>query len=162
MEDKKSHNSTIHERIKMLVEAYANGKNTVFAQRLGVSEANIRAYIRGVVPKADVLESIVISYDVNAMWLLTGMGEMATPNSVQIPFPLTSEMNLKDFFSQMEPFLQGKDNQIIQQAEEIGRLKERNEQLERENLELRTISNANITPQDVERVFVNAPSTEKV
>ena len=46
---------TIHERIKQLVTTLAGGKNTVFAQKLGVSEANIRGYIKNVVPKADVL-----------------------------------------------------------------------------------------------------------
>lgn len=67
---------TIHERIKQLVATLAGGKNTVFAQKLGVSEANIRGYIKNVVPKADVLEKIVTSYDVNASWLLTGIGKM--------------------------------------------------------------------------------------
>ena len=67
---------TIHERIKQLVTTLAGGKNTVFAQKLGVSEANIRGYIKNVVPKADVLEKIVTSYDVNANWLLTGMGKI--------------------------------------------------------------------------------------
>ena len=48
--------TTIHERIKMLVDEKTGGKNTVFADKLGISEANIRSYIKGVVPKADVLE----------------------------------------------------------------------------------------------------------
>lgn len=51
---------------------------------------------------------------------------------------------------------------IKSQAEEIGRLKERNEQLERENMDLRAISNRNITPQDVERVFAEPDSVQKV
>lgn len=51
-----AHNGTIHERIKHLVDIKAGGKNTAFAQKLGVSEANIRGYIKGVIPKADVLE----------------------------------------------------------------------------------------------------------
>ena len=67
---------TIHERIEHLVKRLAGGKNTVFAAKLGISEANIRGYIKGVIPKADVLEKIVISYEVNAMWLLTGNGNM--------------------------------------------------------------------------------------
>lgn len=69
--------ATIHDRIRLLVEQKANNKNTVFAQKLGVSEANIRGYIRGVVPKADVLAKIVSSYDdISPAWLLTGEGEM--------------------------------------------------------------------------------------
>ena len=53
--------STINDRIKELVAEKAGGKNTVFAERLGVSEANIRSYARGVMPKADILEKIVIT-----------------------------------------------------------------------------------------------------
>lgn len=162
MEDKKSRNTTIHERIKMLVAAFADGKNTVFAQRLGVSEANIRSYIRGVVPKADVLENIVISYEVNAMWLLTGIGNMSIPNRIEVAVPLTTDMRLKEFFNQMEPFLRGKDDQIVQQAEEIGRLKEQNSRLERENMELRAISNRNISPQLIQQVFPETELEQKV
>lgn len=72
---------TTHERIKYLVATLAGGKNTTFAQKLGVSEANIRGYMKNVVPKADVLEKIVTSYDVNARWLLTGIGEMTKENN---------------------------------------------------------------------------------
>lgn len=67
---------TIHERIECLVKTLAGGKNTAFAAKLEVSEANIRGYIKGVIPKADVLQKIVTSYDVNATWLLTGKGSM--------------------------------------------------------------------------------------
>lgn len=74
--------ATIHERIKLLVEKKAENKNTVFAQTLGVSEANIRGYIKGVVPKADVLAKIVSSYeDVSPIWLLTGEGDMLKTNT---------------------------------------------------------------------------------
>ena len=126
-------NETIHERIKYLVEKLAGGKNTVFASKLGVSEANIRGYMKNVVPKADVLEKIVISYEVNAMWLLTGLGYETLPNQPQeVPVPLTESSLIADFFKQYEPYIQSKDAKIIQQAEEIGRLKERINQLERE------------------------------
>lgn len=68
--------STIHERIRELIDTSANGRNSNFASKIGVSEANIRSYLKGVVPKADTLEKIVSSYDVNADWLLTGRGSM--------------------------------------------------------------------------------------
>lgn len=122
--------ATIHERIAHLVETKAGGKNTVFAQKLGVSEANIRGYIKGVIPKADVLEKIVISYDVNAMWLLTGLGYETLPNSNPgNPILATNETSIQSFFGQLEPYIQSKDARIIQQAEEIGRLKEQIRQL---------------------------------
>lgn len=82
---------TIHERIKLLVEKKAENKNTLFAQTLGVSEANIRGYIKGVVPKADVLAKIVSSYDdVDPTWLLTGEGPMlktSTSSAHEAPCP---------------------------------------------------------------------------
>ena len=69
--------ATIHERIALLVKEKAGNKNTVFAQALGVSEANIRGYAKTVVPKADVLAKIVRTYeDIDAYWLLTGEGQM--------------------------------------------------------------------------------------
>lgn len=43
-------------------------------------------------------------------------------------------------------------DKIASQAEEIGRLKERNNQLERENRQLRSVSNRDFTAQEVERV----------
>lgn len=67
---------TIHDRIAQIVAKLGNGKNTVIASKLGISEGNIRGYIKGVMPKQDVLEKIVISLDVNPDWLLTGRGEM--------------------------------------------------------------------------------------
>lgn len=123
-------NGTIHERIEHLVKTLADGKNTVFAAKLGVSEANIRGYIKGVIPKADVLEKIVISYEVNAMWLLTGTGYETLPNQPEeVPSPLTDQSLLTDFFKTYEPYIQRKDAKIIQQAEEIGQLKEQVRQL---------------------------------
>ena len=47
---------TIHDRIGALVQEYGDGKNTVFANKIGISEGNIRGYIKGIMPKADVLE----------------------------------------------------------------------------------------------------------
>ena len=83
--------ATIHVIIKLLVEKKAGNKNTVFAQTLGVSEANIRGYIRRVVPKADVLAKIVSSYDdINPTWLLTGEGNMlktSTSGTEEAPCP---------------------------------------------------------------------------
>lgn len=123
-------NGTIHERIEHLVKTLADGKNTVFAAKLGVSEANIRGYIKGVIPKADILEKIVISYEVNAMWLLTGTGYETLPNQPEeVPSPLTDQSLLTDFFKTYEPYIQRKDAKIIQQAEEIGQLKEQVRQL---------------------------------
>lgn len=93
---------TIHERIERLVKEFGGGKNTVFADKIGVSEGNIRGYIKGIMPKYDVLEKIVTSLDVNPDWLLTGRGNMEKePDQqqagiqVQEKFPLKTD-NLVD------------------------------------------------------------------
>ena len=70
----------IHDRIKALVAIKADGKNTLLAKHLGVSEANIRGYIKGIMPKADVLDKIARCYDdISLDWLLTGRGPMLLP-----------------------------------------------------------------------------------
>lgn len=73
-------NETIHERIQTIVKEFGNGKNTEIANTIGVSEANIRGYIKGVMPKGDVLEKIVRNYDISPLWLLTGEGSMLNDN----------------------------------------------------------------------------------
>ena len=70
-------NTSINERIAILVAHYGRGKNTEFASIIGTTEANIRGYIKGVLPKADILQKIAISCDgLSTDWLLTGKGEM--------------------------------------------------------------------------------------
>lgn len=67
---------SIHKRIELLVDKFGNGKNTVFASLIDSNEGNIRGYIKGTVPKQDILEKIVRNIDINPDWLLTGRGEM--------------------------------------------------------------------------------------
>ena len=67
----------ISARIKLIIDHYGNGKNTEFAALVGTNEGNIRGYLKGVMPKSDVLSSIVRNCDgLSAQWLLTGEGEM--------------------------------------------------------------------------------------
>lgn len=126
-------NETIHDRIGTLVQEYGDGKNTVFANKIDVSEGNIRGYIKGIMPKADVLEKIVKTLDVNAMWLLTGIGHMRVSNlDISAPVLISDNDRLATVLQQFDVFIQKKDMQIVQQAEEIGRLRERISHLERE------------------------------
>ena len=76
---------TIHDRIQLLVDKYGAGKNTNFARMIGVSESNIRSYIGGVNPKADVLAKIVKSCDINPMWLITGEGNIENVSVINNP-----------------------------------------------------------------------------
>ena len=111
--------TTISDRIKELIKTKANGKNTVFAERLGVSEANIRSYTKGVMPKADILEKIVTTYDTNAMWLLTGVGEMFVSEE-QETYNNSSAESMVD---KLLCIINKKDDIIRQQAEDIGQLR---------------------------------------
>jgi transcriptional regulator len=76
---------TINERIKMIVEVFANGKNTKMARALDTSEANIRNYTSSVMPKFDILNKIVTSFDISPEWLLTGKGPMRREEDIKSP-----------------------------------------------------------------------------
>ena len=111
--------TTISDRIKELIKTKANGKNTVFAERLGVSEANIRSYTKGVMPKADILEKIVTTYDTNAMWLLTGVGEMFVSEEQETH----NNSSAESMVDKLLCIIDKKDDIIRQQAEDIGQLR---------------------------------------
>lgn len=72
---------SIYDRISQLVDTYGEGKNTVFASLIGVSEANVRNYKSGVMPKSDFFEKVARSCDVNMNWLITGEGSMTLSES---------------------------------------------------------------------------------
>lgn len=124
-----NHSNTIHQRIAQIVKHFASDNNSLAAKNLGVSEGTIRSYRNGTTPKADVLEKIVRTYDVNAMWLLTGVGEMCAPNqSMADNVRISGDTSLVEFFKQFDPLLQQRDDKLLRQAEEIGRLREQLEQ----------------------------------
>lgn len=68
--------NTINIRIEQLVQHFCNGNNSAFANKIDVSEANIRNYIKGTEPKFNIIERIAESFDINYEWLLIGKGSM--------------------------------------------------------------------------------------
>lgn len=122
-------NETIHDRIKELVTIYANGKNTLFASMIGTSEGNIRGYIKGVIPKQDILEKIVRSIDINSDWLLTGRGNMKFTDSNEKSNIAVSSENIS---KELLLMIQNKDAVMREMAEEIGSLKQTIKQLRKE------------------------------
>ena len=113
--------SEISTRIKAIIDHYGNGRNTEFAALIGTNEGNIRGYLKGVMPKSDILASIVRNCDgISARWLLTGEGEMlATPSGN------THSSSSDAATAPLLQMLREKDDIIRQQAEEIGQLRER-------------------------------------
>lgn len=68
-------NENIADRISFLVSICGDGKNTVFANRIGDNEANIRNYRSGkTTPKYSTLVNIVNYCGVNTQWIMTGKG----------------------------------------------------------------------------------------
>ncbi len=65
-------------RISELVNHFANGVNTRFAEMVGTSEANIRNYRNGKMPKYDFIYNICDRFEINFEWLILGKGEMLT------------------------------------------------------------------------------------
>lgn len=70
-------------RIQQLVNKFAEGKTSKFASLIGVSEANIRGYVAGIMPKYNTLRDISLKLPVNSDWLLTGKGPMLRPEAAQ-------------------------------------------------------------------------------
>lgn len=114
--------NTINERIEILVKNFGRGKNTVFGNLVGESEASIRGYRKSVIPKQPFLESVVRKFDVSANWLLTGRGEMLLSNELKQQ-KSDSNMDLfKTMLEEKEKKITELTEKIIEQAKEIGRL----------------------------------------
>lgn len=143
-------------------------------------------------PSYDVLLKVCANANISAEWLFFGeesdpamsmfnvrkelelnapyIGEDGTEKELKTQFKIEkseSEDQSRDvdntsLIEHLNTRLKEKEAEIGLLHESIGRLKERNEQLERENMDLRAISNRNITPQDVERVFAEPDSVQKV
>ena len=81
----------IGDRIKKLIDTFADKKNTTFASIIGTSEANVRNYMSGTLPKSDILSKIVKCFDISSEWLLTGEGEMLRNKKVDNLPTITSD-----------------------------------------------------------------------
>lgn len=129
----------ILERIKQYIDLKGISVSA-FERSIGMSNASFGKSLKnGGAIGSDKLENILKTYpDISPSWLMTGVGEM-----------LISKENINSSEQSQgndERYVMHLMDKIASQAEEIGRLKERNKQLERENMELRTISNSNLTP----------------
>lgn len=71
--------SSISLRISRIIDEFFNGNKSEFARIAGIAESNVRSYLSGSIPKADVLEKIAQNTAVSCEWLLTGSGAMVKP-----------------------------------------------------------------------------------
>lgn len=64
-------------RLQILIDRFAQGKNTRFAELLGTNEARIRSYLSGqVLPKFDFLALMSERLGISIDWLVNGEGEI--------------------------------------------------------------------------------------
>lgn len=145
----------ILERIKQYIDLKGISVSA-FERSIGMSNASFGKSLKnGGAIGSDKLENILRAYpDISPSWLMTGAGEMLISEE-SINNPEQPQGNDERYIMHLM-------DKIASQAEVIGRLKERNKQLERENMELRTISNSDFTPQDVQQVFVEPEKEQKV
>ncbi len=65
------------ERLRQMIDYYADGKNIIFAKKIGLGESNVRSWLLGTQPKLDAIEKIAINCEkISLEWLLTGEGSM--------------------------------------------------------------------------------------
>ena len=93
---------TINDRMQQIADVFYGGNKAAFAKAIGIAPTSITNYIggkRASKPSSDLLEKIVNSLDVDAMWLLTGKGEMKRQS---INLLETEIANLKAEISRLE------------------------------------------------------------
>ena len=105
--------------VRALIGQYTSGNKAQFANLIGVAAQTISAWIARSTFDAELIYAKCRG--VSAHWLLTGEGEMIATEPV-------GECEK----CMIANFLREKDQKICEQAEEIGRLKERITTLERE------------------------------
>ena len=103
------------DRLQRLIDYYSGGNKTQFANKLGITPQGISSWVSR--DTFDIELVYAKCENVSAQWLLTGEGEMC---------------KTKDFATQENVSIPDLISQLKEQAEEIGRLKERITTLERE------------------------------
>ena len=118
-----SYEGMILERIKQYID-FKGISIAAFERSIGMANASFGKSLKnqGAIG-TDKLENILTVYpDISPMWLLKGIGEMLLQNGDIPTTHETAPTYLLDMLSQ-------KDNTIREQAEEIGKLKQRIQEL---------------------------------
>lgn len=89
---------TINDRMQDIVDVYFDGNKAAFAKKIGIAPTSITNYLgkqRASKPSADLLEKIVNSLEIDAMWLLTGKGKMNRTSIDEHPHQEATEQNIQ-------------------------------------------------------------------
>lgn len=151
---------TINERFEFLIKTFFGGNKRAFAIHVGVSPTVVENVVgkRQGKPSFDFLEKVCANANISAEWLLLGIGEMAMdifePRKLPMVFHTDPERYIKEGKKEItdeedssQPnttlnkdndsnqilltLLKEKDQEIGRLNQEIGRLKARNEELEK-------------------------------
>ena len=176
---------TINERFNTIIKILFGGNKRAFALHVGVSPTVVENVVgtRQGKPSFDFLQKVCANANISAEWLLMGTGEMLMDMFEIRKAPMIVHSDPEQYIKEgkveikeeggavadsnseshgiLLQLLKEKDSEIGNLREDIGKLKERNAQLERENMDLRAISNHNISPQDMEQVFAEPDSIQK-
>lgn len=154
------HLPAVNERVKRLVDLYANGSVKRFSEMIHLSSSQKLNRVFNLDKRnneypevsSDILLSIANMFvDVNTEWLLTGKGDVLKTKSSQSQQTcdnnlISNDKNnnnssinqtfITDIIDKFLATIKNKDEKITKQAEEIGMLKQTIKQLEREKEEL--------------------------
>ena len=138
---------TINERFEVIIKILFGGNKRAFALGVGISPTVVENVVgaRKGKPSFDVLEKVCANANISAEWLLLGNGDMVS-DMLEIRKDLVLYSDPKKYEAEGRTYVEDTNedttpsgeiidklvSQITQQAEEIGRLKERIAQLERE------------------------------
>jgi transcriptional regulator with XRE-family HTH domain len=140
-------NNEISLRIGKLINESFSGNNSKFSRMVGISEANIRNYLKGTQPKADSLAKMSKVLDVSCEWLLLGKGEMFNSKK--------SSTELKEMSAKQE-IKEPKDLTIFNQSKAIVLLLNKIEELE-QNKKAKSVKEDNA--EDAASATKQKPST---
>lgn len=118
-------NETINDRLIMIINHYSNGSRNEFATKIGIAPTGMSNYInrnrsRNSKPGAEILERIVRNIPVDARWLLTGEGKMASdmPETEDVSYEYKLQQ-LQQRISDLEALLATKDETIAEQGRRL-------------------------------------------
>lgn len=84
-------NTTINDRIEMLINERFNGNKAAFAKSIGLPPTGLSNYLgqqRRSKPSVDMIINIIQAHDVDAMWLLTGSNPIEQQQSSTEELPI--------------------------------------------------------------------------
>ena len=110
--------TTINERIALLVTELGYRSNRAFSIKIGIAQTSFNALIQGSEPKFSTLNKILTTHPtVSAEWLMLGKGEVLKSDvPVRLNTDTSSEIKQKD--EQIAQLL----NEVSKQREQIGKL----------------------------------------